>query len=177
MNGVGRGVRRRLLTLLLLSGLLVAGAPSGRAGAGGWAVTTLDELPPIAAGDTVPVGFVIRQHGVTPVALDADVGVEVRSPSGASGYFAAAPDGPVGHYVARVTFPEAGTATWTVHQGWFGPQDLGSVVVTAAGAPVPEDVSRHDWPPVVRFGLPLLALVAAVVAAGDVILNRRKAAA
>ncbi|MFT3855210.1 MAG: hypothetical protein QM733_21115 [Ilumatobacteraceae bacterium] len=171
-------MRRRLLTLLILSVLLATGASAGRVGAGGWAVTTLDEVPPVVAGDTVPVGFVIRQHGVTPAALDADVGVEVRSPSGRAEYFAAAPDGAVGHYVAHVTFAEAGTSTWRVHQGWFGPQDLGSIVVTAAGAPAVEDVSRPDWPPVVRFGLPVLALIAAAaVVVGDVIRGRRKAVA
>ena len=168
---------RRLLTLLVLSVLLVAAAPSGRASAGGWAVTTLDALPPVAAGDVVPVGFVIRQHGVTPVALDGDVGIEVRSATGATAYFAASPSGPVGHYVAEVTFPEAGTSTWVVHQGWFGPQDLGSIVVAAGAAPAVTDSTDHDWPAVVRFGLPVLALVAVGVVAGDVIRGRRKAIA
>src|SRR6478735_6681558 len=90
-------------------------------------------MPPVVrAGEVEPVGFVIRQHGVTPVAPDGDVGLEVRSPSGKVAYFAATPSGAVGHYVAEVVFPERGAARWTAHQGWFAPQDLGIVDVGSA---------------------------------------------
>ena len=71
--------------------------------------------------------------------------------------------------MAEVTFPEAGTSTWHVHQGWFGPQDLGSIEVATGAAPAVTDSTDHDWPAVVRFGLPVLALVAVGVVAGDVI--------
>jgi hypothetical protein len=170
-----RGVQRRLLRLLgvlFFLVLIAAGVPPGHVSAGGWAVTTLDSTPVARVGDVVPVGFVIRQHGVTPVHLDGEVGIEVRSPSGSVEFFAASPSGPVGHYVADVVFREAGAVTWSVHQGWFGPQELGVIAVAKdAGS---GSVSRHHWPDVVRLGLPVLALGAAAVAVGDVVRSRSR---
>ncbi|HEX4981395.1 MAG TPA: hypothetical protein VFV63_06845, partial [Ilumatobacteraceae bacterium] len=96
------------------------------ASAGGWAVSTLDEVPAPAPGETVTVGFTIRQHGVTPVNVD-DVAVTVTGPSGAVEHFAARQEGDVGHYVADVVFGEAGVNTWVIHQGWFGDHDLGTI--------------------------------------------------
>ena len=168
---------RRLLTLLFGSLVLAALLPTAHVAAGGWAVTTLDEMPPVVrAGEVVPVGFVIRQHGVTPVAPDGDIGLEVHSPSGKVAYFAATPSGAVGHYVADVVFPERGTARWTAHQGWFAPQDLGVVDVGTGTSPVSADMTTHGWPFVIRLVVPLLALLAAAVAAGDVIRSRRRVA-
>ncbi|MEO5901380.1 MAG: hypothetical protein ABIR68_14810 [Ilumatobacteraceae bacterium] len=183
--------------MLFLSVLVMVAVPAGQASAGGWAVTTLDPVPAARVGEAVPVGFVIRQHGVTPVQLvgddgpDAELGIEVRTASGRAEFFPASASGPVGHYTADVVFREAGDLTWSVHQGWFGPQDLGVVTVIAASvAPVASvaavagaaaagggSVSRHDWPAPVRLGLPLLALGATAVAVGDAVRSRRRAAA
>jgi hypothetical protein len=67
--------RRALVALVLVP--VAAAAFAAPARAGGWAVTTLDPLPSApAAGVPVVVGFTIRQHGRTPVALD-DVGIDV----------------------------------------------------------------------------------------------------
>jgi hypothetical protein len=158
---------KRLLTgLLLVSGISLAGALP--ADAGGWAVTTLDPLTMPEAGEQVDVGFTIRQHGVRPVAVD-DVSIVVTATGGAQESFAARPDGAVGHYVAKVTFPAEGPARWRVEQGWFGPQDLG--VVNPSAAPVPASPTRQ-WPALWRIGLPVLAagLVLALV------LDRRRRA-
>lgn len=79
------------------------------------------------------VGFTVRRHGVTPVALD-DVGIEITTSTGKTRIFAAAIDEIVGHYTARVTFPSAGTRSWTIRQGWFEPQSLGPITVHATDA-------------------------------------------
>lgn len=162
---------KRILGLLFVTMLGSALVPAADVAAGGWAVTTLDALPAVRAGETVAVGFVIRQHGVTPVALD-DVRVEVRSPSGQVRAFDAARDGAVGHYVAEITFPETGDVRWSVIQGWFGPQELGTLSVgdaaTSAGA------TRPAWPDAVRVALPVLAAIAALVAILDAFRSHRR---
>ena len=58
--------RRSLFTLTLtLAALLALAAP---ALAGGWAIVTLDTLPREArAGETLHLGFMVRQHGKTPI--------------------------------------------------------------------------------------------------------------
>jgi YtkA-like len=94
------------------AGLLPLAVPH-LAVAGGWAVTTLDPMETPAPGEQVDVGFTIRQHGVTPVAV-ADVEVLVTDASGATEAFAAHQQGATGHYVAPVTFPAAGSYRWTV---------------------------------------------------------------
>lgn len=105
--------------------------------AGGWAVTTLDTLPPdISAGQTYTIGWTIRQHGVTPVDVERLGGTTeliATSPDGSRTLsFAGRRDGDTGHYAAKVTFPSEGTWTWKVTQAPFQPQPLGTVVVSPA---------------------------------------------
>ena len=123
-------------------------------------MTTLDPLAATpVAGEEVDVGFTIRQHGVTPVALE-DVSIVVTDASGGTESFVAVPDGPVGHYVAAVTFPAGGALHWQVEQGWFGPQDLG-VVEVAPGTPPPSTAAEPDsrpWPAPWRIALPTVAV-------------------
>ncbi|MEO8162945.1 MAG: hypothetical protein ABI590_04110, partial [Ilumatobacteraceae bacterium] len=45
--------------------------------AGGWAVSTLDEVPVPIAGEPIDVGFTIRQHGITPVDISENVGITI----------------------------------------------------------------------------------------------------
>ena len=48
--------------------LLLAMAFTVPALAGGWAVITLDELPgQVEANQPLEIGFMVRQHGVTPL--------------------------------------------------------------------------------------------------------------
>lgn len=137
-------------------------------------MSSLDQLPSPRAGSGVEVGFTIRQHGVTPVNVDA-VGVEVTSPSGESTLFPADPRGAPGHYVARVVFPREGEFRWAVRQGWFGDQSLGTIEVAGSGgAPDPVLSNDHRWPAAARLGLPALALALAFVVVADVAASARR---
>ncbi len=98
------------------------------ASAGGWALTTVDSVPTPHAGQTLEIGFTIRQHGVTLVNLDG-VAVIITT-SNRSAKFEARQFGSIGHYVADVTFPEADDVSWSVEQGWFGVQELGKLTVS-----------------------------------------------
>ena len=126
----------RLIALAAAILLLGLSAP---AAAGGWAVTTLDTVPDsFEAGRSYDIGYTIRQHGVTPVDL-ASTGIRITSvDSGKAITFDGRRDGPVGHYVAKVSFPAAGGWTWEALQDWFGPQALGKLqVVAPSTAPAP----------------------------------------
>jgi hypothetical protein len=152
------------LVLLVASGLPagatgVSGAAGAAAGAvrGGWATTTLDDVPTPGAGETTEVGFTILQHGVTPVDVD-DVAVVVKDGDGGDQTWPAVQQGETGHYVAEVTFPAAGQYEWVVHQGWFGDYDLGTLHV--GGGAAGSWWSRTPWALRVLLPLPILASVA-----------------
>lgn len=117
--------------------LLALAAP---AGAGGWAVTTLDAVPDrFEAGTAYDIGYTIRQHGVTPVDL-ASTGIRITSTgSGKQITFDGRRDGAIGHYVARVSFPAAGGWKWEALQDWFGPQPLGQLEVAQPGVAAAPD--------------------------------------
>jgi hypothetical protein len=156
-------VKKLLVPLAAGAVVLLPLAPDA-VDAGGWAVTTLDTMAAPAPGEPVDVGFTIRQHGVTPVVV-ADVRLMVTDTSGATEAFAARPDGTTGHYVAAVTFPVAGSYRWSVVQGWFGPQDLGSIDVQPLAAPAARGTGR--WPLAWRVALPLVAVILALAAIVD----------
>lgn len=140
------------------------------ASAGGWAVSTLDEVPVPIAGEPIDVGFTIRAHGVQPIDLTENVGITITRTGGSAQYFPAAGDGTVGHYVARVEFPSAGRYQWSIRQGWFAEQDLGQIIV---GAPT-KIVNTGDSPGPLRYialgGAMLFGLVALI----DVGMARRR---
>jgi hypothetical protein len=147
----------------VLALLLLTSAP---ALAGGWAVTTLDELPSeLRAEQPYQVGYTLRQHGQHPYA-GASTSIEIRSADGRTHAFAGRAEGAPGHYVAEVRFPAAGAWTWRVHQDWFGPQELGAVAVLppaprqpgeTATAPAPAEAGR------LRLVVPLAAAAACVL--------------
>lgn len=174
-------LRHRLtrLTVATVAALAVLVGLAAPAAAGGWAVGSLDEVPVAVPGGTADVGFTILQHGVTPVDLTTDVGIEVVQSDGTRSYFAAAPDGPAGHYIAAVTFPvTAGAHSWSIHMGWFGFQDLGTLPVTAGSAPdaVVAGASSTPWT-VTRWVLLGLGGVLGIVAVADLAAGRRQASA
>lgn len=155
-----------LATLAIVLGL---GAP---AAAGGWALGSLDALPDARPGETEQVGFTILQHGVTPVEVDGDVGLEIVGADGAITFFQAVPDGDVGHYVATIAFPAAGDYTWNIQMGWFPPQDLGSLNV----APASPTGHVALWG-TARWGVLGVAAMLAGLAMADLVVGRRRGAA
>ncbi|HEY3227797.1 MAG TPA: hypothetical protein VGJ87_01180 [Roseiflexaceae bacterium] len=112
--------------------------------AGGWAVVTLDSLPrEVRAGQSFQLGFVVRQHGVTPTNQDLNgkplkpvltarkqgaatssrgsgtlVMIAARASVQAKGEdtirVESRQEGAVGHYVADVTFPNDGVWEWQI---------------------------------------------------------------
>ncbi len=146
--------------------LIPLAAPHG-VDAGGWAVTTLDPMAAPAPGEPVDVGFTIRQHGVTPVTVDG-VEIMVTNAGGATEAFAARSEGATGHYTAAVRFPAAGSYRWSVVQGWFGPQELGTIDVQPLTTPANPGGER--WPLVWRVVLPFLVVILALAA----VLDRRR---
>jgi hypothetical protein len=148
---------------------------AGPAAAGGWAVTTLDQVPSeLRAGETLTISYTIRQHGQSPFA-GANTAIELLPAGGGAPLrFAGHPDGEKGHYVARVTFPSEGEWKWRVDQAPFAHQALGVVTVlpaVAAAEPAlateaqPATAVATPWAPVIvadqpavlRFALPLMA--------------------
>jgi hypothetical protein len=150
---------RALILLAATVGLgLVAATPP--ATAGGWAITSLDPVPELRAGQSVSIGFTVLQHGITPATLEEGVSITVvDSQSSAESVFDAASDGKPGHYVARVTFPAEGSYTWSVKPGWFRVQQLGSITVLPASAPR----SEYRFPVAVRIGIPFVAALSALI--------------
>jgi hypothetical protein len=126
----------RILVFVSAFALSLLGAAPALAG--GWAQTTLDELPgEFIAGETYQIGYTIKQHGQTPVNVE-DLGgtTEIRITSAESGKtiaYQGVREGPTGHYIAKVTFPAEGKWTWDVTQGPFDAQHLGSISVKPAG--------------------------------------------
>jgi cytochrome c551/c552 len=159
-------ITRSTSALLALAGAALAlliGA--GTAAGGGFSTTTLDPLAgQPRAGETTEVGYTIRTHGVTPVAVDG-TGIAIVDADGRRTVFPGRPDGPVGHYVAEVRFPAAGSWTWAQVQGDFTAQELGAVEVapadaSAAAAAAPRAAEPADDGP----GAASWALLAATIA-------------
>ncbi len=117
--------------------------------AGGWAVVTLDQLPPqVVAGQPIPVGFMVRQHGRTLLNGLSPKITATRADAYESFTVVAIQQGAVGHYAATLTFPNAGTWNWTINAfGFEQPmptvtvlvsapsKDLGTTPTSAGGAP------------------------------------------
>jgi hypothetical protein len=134
--------RRSMLGIALAVVALLAFATPALAG--GWAIVTLDSLPrEVRAGQSLQIGFVVRQHGKTPTNQDLNgkplkpvltarkqnttetgkadgtlVMVAARASVQAKGEETiraeARQEGPVGHYVVDVTFPSDGAWAWQI---------------------------------------------------------------
>jgi hypothetical protein len=160
------------VTLVLAILALAALGIQSPALAGGWAVTTFDDLPgEFVAGQNYDLGYTIRQHGKTPINVDRTE-IVAYGKSGKTLSFAGRADGPVGHYTATVYFPAEGAYTWQVTQGPFEPQALGTLTVHAtpsAGAAGAKPLANpHPAPATggadpVRAALPFAAAAAAIL--------------
>ena len=104
--------------LLLVLAVAVVAVPA--ASAGGWATVGLSALPPsgLDANQAWPVDINVLPHGQTPLAgvipvvrIRDDGGKVVRS-------FTATPTGKTGVYHAVVRFPDKGTYSYEVYDGF-----------------------------------------------------------
>ena len=142
--------------------LLVLLAVPLAASAGGWALTSFDELPTsFEAGETYELSYTILQHGQSPVDVFS-TSVFITDSAGNVTEFEAIRTGSVGHYTVEVTFPEGGTFSWSVSQGDFAPHDLGSISVTGSVASSTASMSRFLLP--VAFALVVGLLGVQIVA-------------
>lgn len=133
---------RRRWTLALILALLAVLALPLAASAGGWAVVTLDALPQgPRAGQTLTLGFVVRQHGVTPISAPYGAGSTMQprltarnQSTGETLQAIARQEGAVGHFTVDVTFPSAGAWDWEIAPEPFAATKLGTLTVLPAGA-------------------------------------------
>jgi mono/diheme cytochrome c family protein len=104
-----------ILTVLLIILGIVAVLHTTQVFAGGWAVITLDSLPSeVNSSEEFTVGFVVRQHGVSPmVGLSPLVSVTHQA-SGTQVTFDAKPSGESGHYQAVMSLPKTGIWKWRI---------------------------------------------------------------
>lgn len=84
--------------------------------AGGWATIVADDATPPEprAGEDVEYGFTVLQHGVTPADFEHPTLRLTNTLTGESFDVSAEPSGPAGHFVARFTFPSAGSWSYGV---------------------------------------------------------------
>ena len=103
---------KQLFILAVLLALLFV-VPSALAG--GWAVVTLDELPAeVRQGESLRLGFMVRQHGQT-ATNQVKPYLEARNTGTGEVYrVEGRQEGPVGHFVVEVTFPAAGSWEWAI---------------------------------------------------------------
>jgi cytochrome c2 len=83
--------------------------------AGGWAVVTLDKLPgEVEANQPFEIGFMVRQHGVSPIGNQSPIIRAHLDGSKQSVSVIAEDEGESGHYAATLTLPESGTWQWEI---------------------------------------------------------------
>lgn len=131
--------RKMLITLSVavsaVALVLLGTAPT--AWAGGWSTVTLDHVPTsFRAEEPVTLGFMVRQHGVTPIRLEQTPSLVIQNGSdGEEIRFQARPGEEVGQYWADVRFPHAGEWTWRAEIEPFPLVELGPITVEPAVAP------------------------------------------
>ncbi|MCZ7573182.1 MAG: c-type cytochrome [Ardenticatenaceae bacterium] len=149
-------------SVLIAMLLLLAALP---ALAGGWAVVTLDELPTqVVAGQPLTIGFVVRQHGHRPMDGLTPRITASHAESNESINVTARQEGPVGHYVATLTFPSAGVWRWGIDAFTFEqPMPVLTVLATTTAANDATGAPVSAWPSLAISGRPLSVPLAAGV--------------
>jgi hypothetical protein len=143
---------------------LVWAVGAAGAGAGGWAMTSVEDMPAaLEPGEPVDVELTVLQHGQTPVSGES-VTVVVGPVDGRMLRFPATPTGQPGHYRAQILVDSGGSWPWYVEQGIFGPQDLGRLDVGDVGGGSGSDPGSGS------LTAPLPARVALTAAAGLAVL-------
>jgi len=148
-------IRIALGFVLLLSVIFVAPAF-----AGGWAVITLDEFPAdVVAGEPLTVGFMVLQHGKTPM-TDLTPTVTAILSKGEQFTVNAEPEGKSGHYTATLVFPKEGNWSWSI-QAFTMDQPMPNLSVTAPIAKVTDQPVPVNEP--VSAPIPTLSIIRVVV--------------
>lgn len=154
-------------TLAIGVTLLLAVAFTGTVLAGGWAVITLDELPgEVKANQPLEIGFMIRQHGATPLSGQSPMVKANLVGSKKSVIVAASDEGEEGHYAATLTLPQAGEWEWVI-EAFGGAQPMPSLTVvdvpTAAAGTKPA-ASNSISLSLLAGGIGLLGIVGGLLA-------------
>jgi mono/diheme cytochrome c family protein len=132
---------RRPYVLLLPALLLV---PLFGRVMGGWATVTVEDVPDyVEASKPLPLTFMVRQHGVTPL-KGIHPTIEARS-GGNAARAAAEPGKETGQYTATLTLREPGDWTITINSG-FGNSKLTllPIRVIASGSPAPAALAADE---------------------------------
>ena len=128
--------------------LLILAAPTF---AGGWAVVTLDTLlTDVQAEQTIRLSFMVRQHGDTPIDVhtwsnEMPSFFGTNTETGEAIRFEARKEGGLGHYVADVTFPSAGSWTMEIVPAPFAGTELGTLTVLPATGTRSGQAGLNDW--------------------------------
>jgi plastocyanin len=130
------------ITALVVLSLLACSTPVV---AGGWAMVRLDTTPgEVVVGVPWKFGFMVRQHDVSPT-NDVEPVVTARHQETGDVITATAKqDGPIGHFVAELTFPRAGKWKWEIRPEPFAETALAMLTVSDhAGATVSYPASLY----------------------------------
>ena len=113
------------------------------AAVGGWAVTTIEDVPDYAtARRPLDLTFTVRQHGEEPTS-GLSGSVEARK-GPATLRAVATSNGTKGQYTTRLNLPEPGDWTLTVNGGYSDSRATLTLPVVAAGAAAPAPLSDMD---------------------------------
>jgi plastocyanin len=122
---------RKLLSSIVAFALLILSTPVL---AGGYAVVRLDEPPgDVAAGTPWRFGFMVLQHDITPNSDVTPVVTAWNRETGEEITATGVQQGPVGHFVAEITFPSAGEWKWQIMPEPFAETSFETLVVGDGG--------------------------------------------
>jgi hypothetical protein len=170
-----KGIDMRMLRSALLAGLVGGFLLAVPAAGGGSATATIDSGPSDPkAGTPIDVGILVLQHGVTPISWEGVTFVGTRTDTGETVSVKAAPKGPIGRYVATVTFPSEGTWETSVRLDnllLMVEESTFPAITVLPAAPAPTEQPQGS--PVGQLAVPGLALVLALALVGSLFLRRR----
>ena len=167
-------IGKRLAGALLLS-LLLSLALAQAAMAGGWSTTTLDgggPLEPVGSeggtaitpGEPFSFGFIVRQHGKTPMTGLSPTILFVNTTTKDQVMVTAREEGEPGHYVASATLP-AGEWSWSIFAFGEPARMAPFKVLNAAPAQVPVAPASASPLPFLALGALAIALALGVFVA------------
>jgi hypothetical protein len=162
---------RRIVLVLVLAVLV----PAEVAQAGGWATVELGHAPSgLVTGTPWRVELIVKQHGVTPME-GVKPSIRIDNGAGVTRTFHARPTARVGHYVADVRFPSAGTWRARIFDGFTDavPHRISALDVGAGSAAT----TGFPWPQTVMIAIVALLFAGGWVAAGGSVPRRERRAA